>query len=287
MDPNGSGLSQGISAFLFIGLSGFLYLYASYYCRFRQVHQQPYIRTQLAFAYGLCVVLATSLIDALLIVHLVQVQRLFTDLWVKLNPFAGLSGVFGMAPVVAVAAGVVENVGRLVLLSDSPILKDRKHPFYTHSLRARMRMAALHRYSLSSEDELVKTLWRALSLGKLLQITLKSGKVYVGSPLASCDPSFDQKWLKIIPIASGFRDSETQSYCPTTDYRRLFEALSNAPASASALDSQLVELSVGNIEVAFDGQDLGILVPWSEISSATIYDPALETIFSPLAAEAE
>lgn len=190
------------------------------------------------------------------------------------TPVPGLDAVYIVAPAVALLSGLLGNLRRLVLASDHPYLKDQLHPLFTTNIRARMRLAALGDFAKATDDRLLATLWRAMTLGKLIQVTLKGRKVYIGSPLASSDPSIESRWLKLVPIASGYRDSESLSYIATTDYRSLFEELADGAEG-------------GRLPEGFDRADLGVLICWTEIVSITIYDPALEEYFGAQVTEVE
>lgn len=257
-----SALFQGLSGALLVGLAGFLFLYTSYFQRFQHAAASPQTKTSLSFAYGIGLLLFTSI--ALCVLHEAcpRLTSALHSFWVQVSPVPGLSAVFVAAPAAGLILGFLGNVIGLVGSSGQLYLANASHPLYTTNIRARMRLAALGRVASKTDDRLLATLWRAVTLGKLVQITLKGRKVYIGSPLASGDPSVESQWLKIVPIASGYRDSESLVYIATTDYRGLFD-----------------ELAGTELDVSFDRQDLGILIAWSEISSLTIYEPKLEDFF--------
>jgi len=270
----GESVVQGLSGALLVGLAGFLYLHFSYFQRFRNALVAPQTRASLAFAYGLLFLFAAGLSKYLLSESVVE---LLSEVWTVISPLKSLDGVFGAAPALGLLAALASNIGRLVLASNKDYLKERGHALFSTNLRKRMQFAALNYVAGEGEDHMLWTIWRATTQGKLIQVSTKSRKVYVGMPLPLGDPSATSKWLKIVPIASGFRDSETLSYVPTTDYRSLFEAL----ASPTPESKRTRRIEAGSTVIDFDQYDLGFLIPWSEITSITIHDPALEAFFPP------
>lgn len=277
---SGGALVESLSVALLIGLSGFLYLYSSYFKRFQLAAASQSTRTSLTFAYGLIFIILTSYVASNCIENNPSLNEALVGFWSKVSPFDSLPGEFGAAPVLGLLAGVASNILSLIRRSDEPFLKDKSHPLFTNNLQRRMRLAALSDLALITEDQMLRTLWRSLTLGKLIQVTLKNRKVYIGSPLASKDPSIESLWLKIVPIASGFRDDETLSYIPTTDYRELFNLLANAnEVNPNIIDNQKIVVGQSNQSLMFDPNDVGIILPWAEITSLTIYDPTLEALF--------
>lgn len=267
---------QGVGSALLVGLSGFLYLYSSYFKRFQLAHLAPQTRASLSLAYGLIFLFVAAIVSWLLQGKMPRLEAA----WIAVSPLQGIRAPFIVAPVLGFAYGVLGNLFRLVRNSDLIYLKDRKHPIHTNLLRPRMRVAALSDLAKSTEDRLLWTLWRAVTLGKLVQVTLKSGKVYIGSPLASLDPSSPSGWIKIIPIASGYRDQDNQSYIQTTDYRDLFEAMAERAKSLSSPEVQSRASPGNGHNIYFDPHDLGILITWSEVVSLTIHEPGLQSYFS-------
>jgi hypothetical protein len=70
------------------------------------------------------------------------------------------------------------------------------------------RFAALARYISRSNDAALRTIFRAFILRKSLMVTLRSHKVYVGTPqlLPWEDPTEILAFIKLMPSRSGFRD---------------------------------------------------------------------------------
>lgn len=74
-------------------------------------------------------------------------------------------------------------------------------------------------------DELEGLVARALISATPLQLSLSSGKVYVGSAVEALDPSSAAKHVRIQPLMSGQRDSATGEVTYTTFYDDVVERL--------------------------------------------------------------
>jgi len=238
----GASLIQGLSGALLVGLTGFLYLHVSYFQRYRYATTAQATRTSLSFAFGIAVLLLTSLMLAVLRAHAPAYVLAAHALWSRVSPLPGLSEVFILAPLVGLSCGMAENLVRLFMASDEPYLKDKTH-LHVPDLRARMRVAALHRVANYTDAPLLLAVWRAMTLRELVLITLKSREVYVGLPMVLADPSIESPWLKLMPVAGGFRDSERLTCVLTTPY---------------------VE------------DEAGVLIPWAEVLSIIPLYPDFE-----------
>jgi hypothetical protein len=96
-------------------------------------------------------------------------------------------------------------------------------------------------------------------------LTIKSGKVYVGSITANFNPAYDVQSIKIMPILSGYRDSKDQTVTFTTDYFTLLTQIHEQDPDVSEKDKL----------------DLGTVIPVDEIRSVGIFSlPAYKRHFS-------
>lgn len=195
--------------------------------------------------------------------------------WSTISPVASVPGYFYFSVIAGLIGGCAYNFFCLCSARKQDFISDKRHQLWKDGILYRLKLSALHRISSESGDPKFQTVWRALVLAKLIMVTLKSGKVYIGSVSASLDPTENAQWLKIIPIASGFRDKESHSYIPTTDYRSLFDELACANLKYSPASK-----SESNGSLMVDLLDLGMVISWSEVVSLTIYDPGLEQYFS-------
>jgi hypothetical protein len=150
----------------------------------------------------------------------------------------------------------------------------------------KIRFAAAARYVLKCNDAATKTLYRATFGRKPLMLTLKSGKVYVGQPTAEMrDPSLLAGSIRLIPIASGYRDTSTHKVTFTTPYKDMTRRMRPIASEQQArrddpLGVDLAELKISDKEnVEIDMQDIGVVVFWSEVQSLTIFNEDLYRAF--------
>lgn len=96
-------------------------------------------------------------------------------------------------------------------------------------------------------------------------LTIKSGKVYVGSVTATFNPAYDIQSIRIMPILSGYRHSENQTVTFTTDYFTLLAQIHDQDPNVSEKDKL----------------DLGTVIPVNEIRSVGIFSlPAYRRHFA-------
>lgn len=271
-----SSLGATAAALALIITAGFLFLHTSYIHRFRIAHENAQTKASLYSVFGLAMLVFSSLL-------IVAVQELFPSFKVFMDGYAqwarlvlfDLPGQFPGALAMAIFLGMVWNVVLLAGKSSQPYLSDSDHPLHSNGLLQRIRLAALAYVAERSNDTFLATLWRASSLGELVQVTLKSRKVYIGSVVNFADPSVEMKWLRLVPLASGYRDKDSLGYIEQTSYLPLFEAMSPGRPNGKAS----ITLDGKFEEIQFDDADLGILVSLAEVSSLTLYEPGLEAYF--------
>jgi hypothetical protein len=73
-----------------------------------------------------------------------------------------------------------------------------------------------------SNDHLEILLSRACRETKAVSITLKKRKVYIGLITRTHDPMYDRKYIQMLPIKSGYRESDTQALKLTVDYAAVY-----------------------------------------------------------------
>lgn len=88
--------------------------------------------------------------------------------------------------------------------------------------------------------------------------TLRTGKIYLGWVVATADPRRDRKWVRILPLAAGYRNEEHYPVF-VSNYADILNRVQNAEAGVSHL----------NVE-AFE-----IVLAASEIDYAHMYDPQI------------
>lgn len=94
---------------------------------------------------------------------------------------------------------------------------------------------------------------RALTENRQLSVTLKGGKVYVGFVLENFDPSYDRKFITILPIASGHRNTADHTMVLTTSYSEVY-------------------LKIRSHRTGLQSTDFQIVIPVAEVQSANLFD---------------
>lgn len=147
------------------------------------------------------------------------------------------------------------------------------------------RWAADHA-ALATGSTLERLIHRAMRQALLVQITLRSRKVYVGFVDANLDPTVPDRRLRIRPLMSGYRSEETQQVRFTTDYLAIFEALSDyaqrvqkGELSGDSEKVFYVKIPGDNVPVPVRFGDFGVIVRWDEIETASIWDLHLHRYF--------
>jgi hypothetical protein len=113
-------------------------------------------------------------------------------------------------------------------------------------------------------DGIELILLKALEEAKLVSITLKSGKVYVGFISQNFfNPWSEVKSIKVIPVYSGYRDKEDYHIVFTTSY------------------DTVIRYTVESDEIELDIEDFQTGIPISEIVTVNIFDPRVYEQFTP------
>lgn len=115
-------------------------------------------------------------------------------------------------------------------------------------------------YDVFQKDDLSKTILTSMIEEKPLQITLDNRKAYVGYVLDTVEPLGDVSYLTILPMMSGYRDSETLELALSNDYFASAEDFEKAGKSSP--------------------EDFGIVIPRSKIVSCHIFNPDLHNTIS-------
>ena len=90
---------------------------------------------------------------------------------------------------------------------------------------------------------------RSISEGRIIELSLRSGKSYIGFGHRNEVEDYEDADISLVPLASGYRDKDTQELRITTNYARVI------------LESGTMDFS-----------DFRIVIPMSEIVSARLFD---------------
>jgi hypothetical protein len=130
---------------------------------------------------------------------------------------------------------------------------------------SRSRVEAADQSIEETGDYLETLLVRAIRRTKPVSTTLKSGKAYIGFVVGNLDPSFDRRFISLLPLQSGYRNEEHQLVL-NTDYARVYERISGEGPSEPQLDELM--------------KDFIIVLPVGEIQSVNIFDRDAFRLFS-------
>ena len=97
----------------------------------------------------------------------------------------------------------------------------------------------------------------ALDRDIYVEVSLSSGKSYIGIPLMNGFPSREYADIAIIPAFSGYRDKETQELCISASYMPALSAL----------------IGQGTEPGTLEAEDFRVIIPMREILTARLFDP--------------
>ena len=105
---------------------------------------------------------------------------------------------------------------------------------------------------------------------KLVSITLKNRKVYIGLVTRTFNPMYERRHVQLLPFKSGYRDSSNLELILTTDY---------ALAYARMIEQMPAILTSGI-------RDFEIVIPVAAIESINLFDPDAYIFFNPVQPQA-
>jgi hypothetical protein len=104
-----------------------------------------------------------------------------------------------------------------------------------YKLSSRLRLLAVWRRLDEVEQLLIEVMEDEVSLA----VTLSTGKVYIGFPLEADTGSRELSWIRLQPLASGFRDAEGEFHAKT-GYQIAYDALAGTQSGLSKDDFRVV-----------------------------------------------
>ena len=113
---------------------------------------------------------------------------------------------------------------------------------------------AARRAAKQSGDLIELLIAESIEYQRLIELSLKSGKSYIGFALESGITSQDESDISLIPMVSGYRNQDTQELEITTNY---------APVVQESLEKSL--------DLIYE--DFRIVIPMPEIVSARLFHP--------------
>ena len=220
---------MGLGLLLVPALAGYLFLSrfnATRYSLPRETGYHVVFQSAIAgvlffFVARLCVVLADMLAPAI------------TECWKTIVPleYSGTAA------------------GTFILAALLPSILNKSSKFDRFESRQKAAEAAGDHISLIIDQ--------AMQQGRFVELSLTSGKSYVGSPIQGTFGHRDSGDVTLIPIASGYRDNDTRDLVLTTNY-------------APAINDQLTHHTLDGLKVAF---------PMRDFVSARLFDQELYVSF--------
>jgi hypothetical protein len=263
-------------------LGGFVFVNLCYLTRFTAIQSTGY---RLVFSSAVAGVVflffATILIPWLLVL---PGGQYVSDSWTKLIRLEH-SG----RPVVAFLIGVILWMPfNLLGWLNPPVLGWRPFRFLSEG-------AAIKREIRKKQNPLEVLLSEAMVSKRLVSVTVKNGKVYIGKVLTTSNPAFGMEAINLQLSRSGYRDKNTQEMRLTVNYddthgairqemrmkigAQFVDALRKDP---HADEGELLEETKRKVSAETDIRNYEIAIPISEIQSANVFDlDVYETYFAP------
>lgn len=105
-------------------------------------------------------------------------------------------------------------------------------------------------------DDFELLLYRAITHEKLIAVSMENRKEYVGWVVRGFEPEETRRFLRILPLQSGFRDKDTGKVKFTTKYKAVMDDFFEGPAIGHAISPE----------------DFEVILPIADIKSAHIFD---------------
>lgn len=74
-----------------------------------------------------------------------------------------------------------------------------------------------------ADDDFERTVVRSMRRNMPMEFTMEHGKVYIGFVRKGIDPGNDRNHIRILPLVSGYRDSENYHLVLTTHYSEVYD----------------------------------------------------------------
>jgi hypothetical protein len=145
--------------------------------------------------------------------------------------------------------------------------------------------AAVDRAIQRKQNPLEMLLRQALGSKTVVSVTVKNGKVYIGTIQRNFNPAFSMESISIFLHCSGYREKNTMKLRITTDYQAthkkiqddLFDKFKEELGRAyekhkNATDEQLMDMVGEKISAEDQIQNYEIVLPIQEIQSINMFD---------------
>ncbi|MEP7337655.1 MAG: hypothetical protein ABI977_07900 [Acidobacteriota bacterium] len=157
--------------------------------------------------------------------------------------------------------------------------------FPLNKIKACKEDAAIKRMINHKRDALETLLSQALAKGRMVSVTVKSGKVYIGVITSNFNPAYDLNSLSLLPAFSGYRDNDQKEVHLMRDYTtayqdirtelqaKLQQSLPQIRLNHPKLsDAELGKLVREKLEAEDRFENFEITIPISEVQTVNIFD---------------
>ncbi len=181
-----------------------------------------------------------------------------------------------LGPLLAVLANFLHLMYRLMVLSVDALLNRfwREKPFsLPKALRRTITPFQQMALSASPMDAMLQ---RSIQSELPIAVTMDSRKVYVGYVLETPDPERDTKAIRLLPLASGYREKDNLKIEFTTDYNWIYETWASTAAQSKTVSGDSPAAAIhsthGNESAQHDPKDFEIVLPMSHVQSLNLFD---------------
>jgi hypothetical protein len=267
-------------------LGGFVFVNLCYLTRFTAIQSTGY---RLVFSSAVAGVVllffATILIPWLLVL---PGGQYVSDSWTKLIRLEH-SG----RPVVAFLIGVILWMPlNLLGWLNPPVLGWRPFRFLSEG-------AAIKREIRKKQNPLEVLLSEAMVSKRLVAVTVKNGKVYIGKVLTTSNPAFGMEAINLLLSRSGYRDKNTHEMRLNVNYDETHSAirqemrikiqtqfLDAIRKNPHADEGELLYEAKRKVSAETDIRNYEIAIPISEVQSVNVFDLEIyEKFFAPKRSE--
>ncbi|MGH9799726.1 MAG: hypothetical protein ACRD82_05125 [Blastocatellia bacterium] len=144
---------------------------------------------------------------------------------------------------------------------------------------------AVERMINHKRDALEALLRYAMGKGRMVLVSVKNGKVYVGFVTSNFNPAYELNSMSLFPALSGYRAEENKEVRFTRDYTAVYQEIRDEllakfreaftqmqSENPDMTDDELEGLARRQMEAADQLDNFEIAIPISEVQSVNIFD---------------
>jgi len=115
-------------------------------------------------------------------------------------------------------------------------------------------------------------IWKAVNEEKLVLFTLSSRQNYLGFIIRGPDPETEDPWIRLILLASGYREAENFKLELTDFYKEVLKEIYETQMKDSDGDEKYAEAAL---------EDFELVITKTDIQNARIFNPIAYESFEP------